>query len=195
MKKTVLFVLTLFTFALVYAEGQQPRGAKTYNIGDTGPAGGIIFYNKGSFSDGWQYLEAAPAEYEFRAEFGDEFYKGGMPLFDWEIGTGKSNTRELVRQAQRRGIKTGVNHLNQAYCAAVACTGLNINGYNDWFLPSEDELKLMYSNLFQKGLGGFAAVYYWSSTGVGEVIDFLRNGRRWELPKGYPTNTRAIRSF
>jgi hypothetical protein len=27
-----------------------------YQIGDIGPAGGIIFYDKGSYSDGWRYL-------------------------------------------------------------------------------------------------------------------------------------------
>ncbi|MCL2243563.1 MAG: penicillin-binding protein activator LpoB [Treponema sp.] len=33
----------------------------TYKIGDTGLAGGIVFYDKGGYSDGWRYLEAAPA--------------------------------------------------------------------------------------------------------------------------------------
>ncbi|RLW68460.1 MAG: hypothetical protein B6D68_03580 [spirochete symbiont of Stewartia floridana] len=32
-----------------------------YNIGDTGPAGGRIFYeNANHATDGWRYLEAAP---------------------------------------------------------------------------------------------------------------------------------------
>ena len=32
----------------------------SHKIGDKGPAGGIIFFDKGSRSSGWQYLEAAP---------------------------------------------------------------------------------------------------------------------------------------
>ena len=31
-----------------------------YCIGVSGPAGGVIFYDKGYESDGWRYLEAAP---------------------------------------------------------------------------------------------------------------------------------------
>ena len=33
-----------------------------YKVGDVGPAGGYIFFDKGSYSDGWRYLEAAPAD-------------------------------------------------------------------------------------------------------------------------------------
>jgi len=35
---------------------------KPYRIGDTGPAGGLIFYDKGNAFDGWRYQEAAPAD-------------------------------------------------------------------------------------------------------------------------------------
>ena len=33
-----------------------------YNIGDIGPAGGYIIYDKKSYAGGWRYLEAAPAD-------------------------------------------------------------------------------------------------------------------------------------
>jgi len=40
---------------------------RIYQIGDTGPAGGIVFYDRGFISDGWRYLEATPASAEFTA--------------------------------------------------------------------------------------------------------------------------------
>jgi TolB-like protein len=40
---------------------------KVYNVGDRGPAGGIIFYDKGRYSDDWRYLEAAPKNVEFKS--------------------------------------------------------------------------------------------------------------------------------
>ena len=36
-------------------------------VGDTGPAGGIIFYDKRGVSDGWRYLEAAPSDQSAKA--------------------------------------------------------------------------------------------------------------------------------
>ena len=64
MKKTLhfcIFVIVLIIIAMTACkQDQEPE--KEYTIGDTGPAGGIIFYDKGNKTDGWRYLEAAPAD-------------------------------------------------------------------------------------------------------------------------------------
>jgi TolB-like protein len=43
----------------------------SYQVGEVGPSGGLVFYDKGSYFDssGWRYLEAAPASYEFSLEY------------------------------------------------------------------------------------------------------------------------------
>jgi len=38
-----------------------PANTKTFSVGDVGPAGGYVIYDKGSYSDGWRYLEVSPS--------------------------------------------------------------------------------------------------------------------------------------
>jgi len=73
------------------------------------------------------------------------------------IGTGQSNTTKIV---------TSLNSHSETDCAAQLCAALVYGGYNDWFLPSKDELNLMYTNLKAFGGEGFVGSYgyYWSSS-------------------------------
>ena len=70
MKKATFWIclaLPLITCAAVppgHAQESRP-----YKIGDTGPAGGIVFYDRGDNSAGWQYLEAAPPDFEFEGNW------------------------------------------------------------------------------------------------------------------------------
>ena len=83
--------------------------------------------------------------------------------------------------------------------AANLCYGLRQGGYKDWFLPSRDELGLMYRNLHLKGMGGFGADYYWSSSEVDKNLAWYQyfpagvmdaNGN-----KSYNVRVRALRAF
>jgi hypothetical protein len=58
-----------------------------YQIGGRGPAGGWVFYDKGVVSGGWRYLEAAPAEMEFRATWNDAFarYPPSAAMGNWRL--------------------------------------------------------------------------------------------------------------
>jgi tetratricopeptide (TPR) repeat protein len=126
--------------------------AGTLRVGDCGPGGGFIFYDKGRYADGWRYLEAAPVDILQKAAWGSLSDVTGTKT---EIGSGKRNT-ELIIAALNANGETGN--------AAQLCRSSSISGYNDWFLPSKDELDLMSKNLKQKGLGGFGNSYYWSSS-------------------------------
>ncbi|MEO7800891.1 MAG: DUF1566 domain-containing protein [Ginsengibacter sp.] len=87
-----------------------------------------------------------------------------------EIGAGKSNTNIIVNACSTDSI------------AARLCSRLTYNGYSDWYLPSKDELNLLYQH---RVATGFNAAERWSSTesgadsawaqsfetGVAEVVD------------------------
>ena len=46
--------------------------------------------------------------------------------------------------------------------AISACESLTYAGYDDWYLPSKNELNAMYINKAE--IGGFSSAFYWSST-------------------------------
>ena len=48
------------------------------------------------------------------------------------------------------------------YQAISACDELSYGGYNDWYLPNQQELNAMYAN--RNSIGGFYSARYWSST-------------------------------
>jgi hypothetical protein len=126
----------------------------TYSLRDIGPAGGYIFYDKGSYSNGWRYLEAAPVSTEWTDERWGSYGTliGGT---ETGIGTGQSNTTTIV---------SWLNSHGETDKAAQLCDTLNEGGYSDWFLPSLDELNLIYENLKCFGVGSFTDRAYWSST-------------------------------
>jgi hypothetical protein len=70
--------------------------------------------------------------------------------------------------------------------------------YTDWFLPSKDELKLMYTNLHAQAVGGFAADDYWSSSEYDKdnayKCNFLAGAEDYQF-KDVQYRVRACRSF
>jgi hypothetical protein len=163
-----------------------------YNIGDTGPAGGLIFYDKGNNNDGWRYLEAAPSDFPDSIPwYNVNYVVTGVTAT--AIGSGMSNTQKIV------------NILGSGSYAAKLCDDLTLNGFDDWFLPSLDELNLMFENLYLHGLGSFAYKDkskirdYWSSseTSYGYVwFQYFVNGGQYN-DNGELNNrwVRAVRTF
>jgi hypothetical protein len=158
-----------------------------YFIGDRGPAGGLVFYDKGNYSDGWRFLEAAPAD------LGD-YYEWGAMEHDvsgtsYEIGTGKRNTQLIGDFLWQIG---------ESNRAAQICTAYRGGGYSDWFLPSLDELDLMYRNLKLRGLGEFSDDFYWSSS-QGDYaysgIQLFGTGTQGGDHKNTTYSVRCVRAF
>ena len=78
------------------------------------------------------------------------------------------------------------------------CYAININGYNDWYLPNKNELNQMFTQLHLIGLGGFASVIYWSSTEVDYSTALGQNfniGSQFYLSKTNTRYVRAVRAF
>lgn len=140
-------------------------------VGNTGEDGGIIFYDKGFYSDGWRYLEVAPKSEEFSATWGE--YEDLVYCTGKKIGTGKENTDRIQSHKES----------NQcSHDAASRCLSCTYGGKNDWFLPSIDELELIYKKLYLKGLGDFSATNYWSSTEKSENSAYgynFKNGHKF----------------
>ena len=129
-----------------------------YNVGDTGPSGGKIFYKDLSRPAGSQYFEAACAGWS-------DGTCGGSDLSDPEtswgcmkkliatkeaIGAGKKNTTKILSGCETVGI------------AAQLAADLELGGQTDWFLPSKDELNQMF--IQRKLIDGFSSNRYWSSS-------------------------------
>ena len=161
--------------------------------GDVGPAGGYIFYDNPTYArDGWRYLEAAPFDQSNGAEWGD-FRKLIPGARGSAIGTGKQNTADMVAGC------------DDYITSASLCAKGSIFGVSGWFLPSINELAMMYRNLYATGVSDFGSgnikdnFSYWSSTqqtaDMANNIDFPDNGRQHYDDKDYPRRVRAIRDI
>ena len=159
-----------------------------YAIGDTGPGGGRVFYDKGNDDQGWRYLEVAPAGWNG---------VGGEPSAEWgcynqsltgasgtAIGTGKQNTADIIAGCGESGI------------AARVVTSYNGGGKSDWFLPSKDELNELY--LRRNAVGGPTAYRYWSSTKgsfTSAWAQLFNTGEQAIYTKSSPYAIRPVRAF
>ena len=162
--------------------------AGSYKIGDRGPAGGIIFFDKGNKSHGWQYLEAAPSDITRRLPGQTE--RIAMLTKDRSVGSGKRNTEHMMEEARKNGGGFG--------WAAKACVDLKVNGFNDWYLPAWDELNHMYGNLHMQGLGSFRNETYYSSTDTNEgwwLVNFSNGSRDYASWGQRECYVRPVRQF
>ena len=100
------------------------------------------------------------------------------------LGAGTDNTTTIVT-SQGAG-----NY------AAKICSDLVLGGYDDWFLPSKDELNKLYIN--KATIGGFVNNFYLSSSEIDLNFIWVQNyttGFQANGDKNYPICVRAVRAF
>ena len=158
----------------------------------TKPEYGYVFYDKGYYSDGWRYLMAAPADLrddgdvptvdpnnskdkgycfdlwknDWNSSSIDAIYVNGTGTYNagdctgTAIGVGMRNT-QLLAEASK---KYSSSESSPASLCDILTYTVNGVTYDDWFMPSKDELLAMIL-LYKKGIGGFTdGRYYLSSS-------------------------------
>ena len=166
----------------------------TLSVGQSGPGGGIVFFNKGNSTGGWQYLETAQSDQSTGIDIEWGCTGTSIPGTQLAVGSGETNTSLIVAGC------------NEASFAAKICNDLVSGGQTDWFLPSRDELNMMYKNLYTNNQGNlYTNSIYWSSSE-------FSNDSAWTLGFGFygggqmgtgggptakwgPRNVRAVRAF
>ena len=165
---------------------------KKYNIGETGPAGGLIIYENPELFQSWNYIEVAPQDVSTN-NFLWAPTLAATNATNVEIGTGLLNTNSVVSFFQ-----------NQSNYAAFAAKNSSFGGFTDWHLPSLKELILIKQSLFDVGLGNFFnGQIYWTSS-----EDSAYSANAWTVkmqhsnvntiltyPKSEQFKVRAIRKF
>lgn len=140
------------------------------SVGDTGPGGGVVFYDAGAHQTWGRYLEAAPSSSEV----------AGLP---WKKISVIDRSRPLYRDDKKSSARIkrvtsklmGMGQINTSALiknygpgsyAAQYADMLEINGKSDWFLPSEDELEQMYLMMQSADvpIDPLRKSFYWSSS-------------------------------
>jgi uncharacterized repeat protein (TIGR02543 family) len=195
-----------------------------FNVYTGPAGGLVFYENPDWENDNWRYLEIAPEGWYTGEIDSNGTYNGeDDPEFQWgsymyevipsaksiEIGSGVVNTAaietfhdSLWTQFPDKGDyyvnPTKYYYNSDGTVAAKICAEHStiVDGviYDDWFLPSYNELKRINTNLFSRNLGGLADVgYYWSSSEINSEIAY--GGIHRELGLGLVRNYRSARGM
>jgi len=199
----------------VYAKWTwNPSAAPTtFAIGDRGPScvGKVFYIDEGSGDA--HGLEMAPPDWYLSPDRPTQntdpespWITGTPEVDEWgetvdktqttlngktstALGTGLQNSQAIVAQS---------GHVDSAAHLCLTYTG---GGFQDWYLPSKEELALMFANRDVKRSGGFYDddnQGYWSSS-ESDAWDswsqYFITGKQIDTSKGYGRLVRPIRHF
>jgi hypothetical protein len=163
---------------------------KIYIIGDTGPAGGLVFHIENGGRNG---LEAASEDQDDGT--GTSWGCTGTEISGADgvlIERGATNTLDIVEQCTAANI-----------ASKLAYNYVSDSGYTDWFLPSKDELDAMVENSVFAASSG-VDLFYWSSSETGAATVWCQNSNNGNQFEFYPKSpslpdvkarVRAVRAF
>lgn len=155
----VLIALLIAACEISTSSSSNNNSGTTYEIGEIGPGGGIIFYRKPAKTDGWRYLEAGQVIPEKKAWASPGYESTDMETTH-KLGAGKENTDKILAK-------------DEYAPAALAAKKYRVPGYESvagWHLPSSEELYyiLQYPyNFLEPRYADFginSSHYMWSST-------------------------------
>ena len=190
-----VYSLTMLGLIFILVSGCKKEEKDTgIKIGDS-YQGGIIFWvlqpgNPGYDSKVKHGLIAAPSDQSTGATWSNGTYiiTGATAM---GLGTGNANTNTIV-SVQGEG-----NY------AAKLCYDLVLNGYDDWYLPSTNELYFLF-NFIQDTSPPLSRIDYWSSSEMGinlqknAAVNWIvgkDNGGMFAGDKNQACRVRAVRSF
>jgi hypothetical protein len=183
-------------------------GTDLCKVGAVGPGGGHIFFV--DYYDqytGFNYLEAAPQGWGNLIAINQGGLTGettGSATVDPQMKWCSSTSALLGLDAWANsavGVGTSNTSTADTTCAggAIQAAADYAGGsQTDWFLPSIGEAMLMYTNSRQAGVGGFATVYYWSSSEVDASnawIQYFVSGGQAYISKNATYYVRPVRAF
>ncbi|TVQ88501.1 MAG: DUF1566 domain-containing protein [Bacteroidetes bacterium] len=173
------------------------KNVKTFQVGDFAH-GGIVFYLEPCGTKG---LVAAKNDQStgvrwFAGSIGNTQAKGDGPY------AGKANTSIIIAS------QVAIGDDNNTYAARI-CNELQVTEdaitYGDWYLPSKEELNLMWENkavidstAIANGGSSFGSNYYWSSTETNAFRawgQLFSTGSQVFSEKDETDRVRAIRAF
>lgn len=159
--------------------------------------------------DGERYLEAAP--WGWYDGFEDPRFIFGYHRVDGtfaQVGTGTMvslgqwNTMMLANTMKDKAYVAPGDDTTTTNYAAKICEDHIGGGYDDWFLPSKDELNLMHQRLKMQGIGDFSPYIYWSSSESNEYVgryawnqSFATTGSQYNNERNYEYRVRPVRAF
>jgi ribosomal protein L7/L12 len=163
--------------------------------------GGIVFYIDETGRHG---LVCADKDFG-QAIWGDVVAVGAKKN---KIGHGVENTKKIVELGsfaiKKSIVKSGwfttktVEEKISVNTAARLCLEANYNGFCDWYLPTINELALIYNKLYKIKLGSFKSAIYWSSSefdDVNALYFHFRNGYSDTYNKKNNIYVLAVRAF